>query len=282
MPCYHPQNAAQLRYGERIRLGTQADASNLVIPCGKCIGCRAAHAAQWGARCAHEASQHPCNRFVTLTYDDEHLPPNGFLAKRDLCLFLKRLRKQHEPNKLRFFAAGEYGETTGRPHYHLLLFGIRFTDEQLAAGSGQHKLYTSDTLDSIWGKGSGRIGRVTAASATYVAQYQVKGNLIPPPTADGECAPAPFLVMSRRPGIGATWYEKYADDLQHGYLVNGGRKAPIPTYYRRKTQLQNPERFYHLKHAQEDERAERPPTDPRRLRDGEIIHHARRNLRRSN
>ena len=127
MTCYHPLRAAQLREGEKIRINPPHAETNMQIPCGKCIGCRVARAAQWGNRCMHEASCYDHNRFVTLTYDDAHLPPNGFLDKTHLSKFLKKLRKKFPHNKLRFFAAGEYGEQTARPHYHLILFNYRLS-----------------------------------------------------------------------------------------------------------------------------------------------------------
>lgn len=278
LTCYHPQRASQLREGERLRFNPPHDETNLVIPCGKCIGCRVAHAAQWGNRCQHEASLYKHNRFVTLTYDQEHLPPNGFLQKRDVQLWLKRLRKEKEPQRVRFFLAGKYGEHTGRAHYHALLFNCRWDDEKVCGKQGEHTLYSSEQASETWGNGEVRIGKVTGASAAYVAQYTVKGSKQPMASHDGVPPTKPFLLMSRMPGIGMTWLEQYADDLKHGYLIIDGRKQPIPSYYKRKVKTINPERHYALKWKAQDETLDKPAVDKNRLTAGEIIHRARRKL----
>ena len=142
MVCYHPITAYQLRQcksnGKKaIVFGappTQPfDVVNL--PCGQCIGCRLERSRQWAVRCMYEASLHTCNSFLTLTYDDDHIrwsPVTGeqTLYKRDLQLFMKRLRKHLEPLKVRFFACGEYGDNTYRPHYHVILFGYDFRSDR--------------------------------------------------------------------------------------------------------------------------------------------------------
>lgn len=99
------------------------------VPCGRCMPCRLNRTAEWCLRLMYEFQQWDYASFVTLTYDDEHLPiaENGrsTLKKRDLQLFMKRLRR-YSGLKLKFFACGEYGseEKTHRPHYHLIIFGL--------------------------------------------------------------------------------------------------------------------------------------------------------------
>ena len=91
------------------------------VPCGLCLECRIQHARQWADRCVLEAKNYKDNYFVTLTYDDDFLPNHNSLEPRDLQLFLKRLRKTFPHTKIRFLASGEYGDSSFRPHYHLIL-----------------------------------------------------------------------------------------------------------------------------------------------------------------
>jgi hypothetical protein len=113
----------------------------LKIPCGRCVGCRLEKSRQWANRCMLELQYHESSFFVTLTYDDDHVPVTYYsenddgearsaltLRFRDLQLFLKRLRKEHYYERLRFFACGEYGSTTYRPHYHAIIFGLTLDD----------------------------------------------------------------------------------------------------------------------------------------------------------
>ena len=99
----------------------------LEIPCGKCILCRKQKAAEWSLRMYHELSTSQKASFVTLTYDDTKLPANQTLVKAHLQNFMKRLRKRIEPEKLRYYAVGEYGDKTQRPHYHMILFNHRLS-----------------------------------------------------------------------------------------------------------------------------------------------------------
>ncbi|ACZ33198.1 conserved hypothetical protein [Chlamydia pneumoniae LPCoLN] len=94
----------------------------VLMPCLKCRFCRTQHAKVWSYRCVHEASLYEKNCFLTLTYDDKHLPQYGSLVKLHLQLFLKRLRDRISPHKIRYFGCGEYGTKLQRPHYHLLIF----------------------------------------------------------------------------------------------------------------------------------------------------------------
>lgn len=224
----------------------------------------------------HEARRFDHNVFVTLTYDDNHLPRDGNLSPRALQLFLKRLRKkaassgvviQSPESGIRFFASGEYGEHTGRPHYHALLFNCDFADKVIAGKD----LYTSEFVRSVWPFGENMIGEVTARSANYVAQYSMKklgGRLHC--DADGVIRQAPFLRMSRRPGIGSDFVDRHSSDMASGYLVYDGRAGPIPRAYKRKL---DPEVVAEFEAAAAVERI-RHPSDknvPARLAAAEVI-----------
>lgn len=240
MACYHPVAAYQEKAGDPVKFGIPGQLGNLALPCGKCIGCRTDRATMWANRCTHEASLWNSNQFLTLTYDDEHLPEENHLRPRDLQLFIKRVRKYAQGNattltrdtrrSLRYFACGEYGEANSRPHYHALIFNGAFTDLTRI----KKDLYSSETLARLWPYGNHSIGAVTPRSAAYIAQYNLKKQGRGDFDADGVERQAPFLRMSRRPAIGHDWLTQYATDLQNGYLVENARKHPIPRYYRDK------------------------------------------------
>ena len=104
------------------------DDRRVSVPCGQCIGCRLERSRQWAVRCVHESSLHRFSSFITLTYNDEHLPSDRSLNVEHFQRFMKRLRKHLEPLKIRFFHCGEYGDKFRRPHYHAIVFGYDFPD----------------------------------------------------------------------------------------------------------------------------------------------------------
>ena len=144
------------------------------------------------------------NCFVTLTYNDEHLPANGSLNKRDITLFLKRLRKRYGKG-IRYYQCGEYGELLSRPHHHAILFNHDFEDKQLWSVRGGVRLYRSASLEQLWPYGYSTIGDVTFESAAYVARYVVK-KITGEREGEHYRGKMPeFATMSRRPGIGRGW-----------------------------------------------------------------------------
>lgn len=201
----------------------------IVIPCGKCVGCRLEEGRQWAVRCMHEKRMYRESAFVTLTYADANLPGWGSLVKRDLQLFMKRLRKERPPG-LRFFACGEYGEQTLRPHYHVLLLNSDFGDRRFRKTSpAGGSLYVSAELEKLWTVGNSWIGDVTPASAAYVAGYCVKK--IHGREVDDAREPE-FRVMSRRPGIGSTWLECHGrESYGHDNVVMNYKLTMIPRFY---------------------------------------------------
>ena len=130
MTCYHPLECWRVDGQSKLAFVKPREAlirEKLEVPCGQCIGCRLERSRQWAVRCIHEAQLHKDNCFITLTYNDEHLPSPPSLSVRDFQLFMKRLRKRFGKG-IRFFHCGEYGEKYGRPHYHACLFGFDFPD----------------------------------------------------------------------------------------------------------------------------------------------------------
>lgn len=190
---------------------------------------------------------HEDNCFLTLTYDDDHAPKNHSLNLRDIQLFNKKLRKKI--GKFRFFHAGEYGNNTGRPHYHMCVFGYRPADLRLYKITSQgHRLYTSELIDETWGLGKCWIGDVSFESAAYVARYIVK-KINGPAAADHYQGRAPeYTTMSRRPGIGSTWLEQYANDVyRHDSLVLRGKRMRAPRAYDRRLELTDPSLIERIK-----------------------------------
>lgn len=196
------------------------------VPCGKCVACKLERSRQWAMRLLHEASCHASSLFVTLTYDDAHLPPGETLVKRDLQLFFKRLRKACGP--CRYYAVGEYGSRTFRPHYHALLFGVDFADAVVFSRDDRGVcLLRSPELESIWGLGFAPFGEVTFESAAYCARYCLTKEAHSFPDRLPE-----FSIMSRRPGIGSLWSFLYGQEVyRHDSCVVRGRASRPPRYY---------------------------------------------------
>jgi len=235
------------------------------VPCGNCIGCRLEYARTWAVRCTHEASLYDNNCFVTLTYDDEHLPNNCSVSKREFQLFMKRLRKRYPNDRIRYYGCGEYGKNVdfkygagrlGRPHYHLCIFGFDFEDKKIfeygkikesrrgmRVKRGESTLYRSKELEKVWTKGFSSVGEVTFESAGYVARYctkKITGER--PLTIDGKRYQTAseyygekereFALMSRRPGVGNSWVKKYISDVYpKDFFTLNGKKLQPPKYY---------------------------------------------------
>jgi len=257
MPCYRPiqghRSAKLNENGKSIITFSAHDAYKdlpVTIPCGHCIGCKTERTNEWAARCYHEAKMHKANSFLTLTYDDEHVPPGGTLVKEHLQNFMKRFRTEIWPEQIRFFGCGEYGEKLSRPHYHLLVFGHDFPDKLLHTRnkkSGQY-LYRSATLEKLWPSGFSTIGLFDLASAKYVAAYTAKKITGSAAEAHYKGKLPEFALMSRNPGIGRAWLEKYESDVypKDFFTIKGVKYRP-PRYYDKCLEKKNPKRFMRTK-----------------------------------
>lgn len=229
MPCVAPIMAVRPLFGGRVVLGRGVrefvavgrgdDAllsSDLLLPCGSCVGCQISRAREWAIRCSLELSLHRVASFITLTYRDASCPPT--LSRSDLSLFVRYMRRH--VGSLRFFGCGEYGELRERPHYHAILFGS--ADREAA--------------ERAWGKGFVTMEAVTPARISYTAGYCAKKLGFSRPAAEeidystGEVYvfQPPFLQMSRRPGI-AGEFRKYARSWRKS-AVWQGREFPVPRF----------------------------------------------------
>lgn len=207
------------------------------VSCGKCAACKCDYSRDWANRMILELQDHQDAMFLTLTYNDAHLPisPQGFptLVKRDVQLFLKRLRKYLGDKRIRYYFAGEYGTNTHRPHYHAIIYGIGINtfDDLVFRGYNNlgHPYFTSPTLESIWGNGFISFSSVTWRTCNYVARYVLKKQAQRDDFL-GVCLP-PFNVSSRRPGIGLSRADEMLSSGQAVFAVDGKdgiHNIPIP------------------------------------------------------
>jgi len=214
----------------------------IALPCGRCVGCRLERSRQWASRIVLETQSHQSNLFITLTYRDDALTygvkPNGdqtahgVLIPRHLELFWKRLRKWFG-HRIGYYACGEYGDKSSRPHYHACVFGLVFEDKTVFEIKDGNTLYHSRTLDSLWTHGHCYFGDVTFESAAYVARYCMKKSMGKDRLRYERDGITPeFARMSRRPAIGKNWFETYGSDVfPADILVVRGVPCKPPRYF---------------------------------------------------
>ena len=212
----------------------------------------------------HEASLYDHNSFITLTYNDDHLPSDGSLNHVHFQRFFKRLRKHFNGRRIRYYMAGEYGSKLGRPHYHAIVFGLDFPDKRLwrktPAGS---VLYRSNTLEALWPFGYSSIGDVTFESAAYVARYCLKKvtgdaayshyKTVDLSTGEISHLKPEYNKMSLKPGIAADWYAQFSSDV-HNYdyvVTRDGKTCRPPRYYDKLLKRSDPAAFEIIKEQRE-------------------------------
>lgn len=205
------------------------NSGSVAVPCGKCPACCARRISGWSFRLMQECNIASSSYFLTLTYDTKYVPITkaGFLSleKAELQKFFKRLRRAHdlEPEKLpaiKYFAVGEYGGQTKRPHYHLILFNA-----------------FADLVQPAWNKGHVHFGGVTDMSVGYTLKYMHKGPWRPMHRNDDR--EGQFSLMSK--GLGKSymteemlrWHLTEPLDRMYCNLL-GGKKICMPRYYKQK------------------------------------------------
>lgn len=247
MPCATPLTAYRPTNGGPVRFSRpqQTTYQPIQLPCGKCILCREEHARQWAVRITNEASLWPLNSFVTLTYDDEHLPANEQLNYKDLQDFWKRLRKRVGP--LRYYSVGEYGDKTNRPHYHACIFGHAFEQDRTILRTTPYLLWTNPTLLETWGNGHVSVGALTFQTAQYTASYVTKklgykhrytqldresGQLVDMVQPRAFISNGGGRQTGRQAAIGKLFLEKHGDNIYaHDRVVINGKPQKPPRYY---------------------------------------------------
>lgn len=223
--CLHPLRAWRMPAGHvvlREPVNPPAGTSGLSLPCGGCLACRVNRARDWSVRCNLELRDHPVTVWSTLTYDDYHLPPT--LRPDHLSAFVKRLRARLAlaDRKFRFFASGEYGERTQRPHYHMIHYGMSEDDES--------------EIQAAWPHGMIRVDPISPRAISYVAGYVSKKigyklqatERVDPETGECYTWEPPFIRMSRRPGIGGNAREHWQS--WRSSAVVAGRQVPVPRF----------------------------------------------------
>lgn len=204
------------------------------VPCGQCMACRLEKSRQWAVRLTHESRSHQANCFVTLTYEEEKLiygnSIRSTIYKPEIQLFIKRLRKNTGAT-FKYFAVGEYGDSFGRPHYHVLFFGIDFRDLSDIKSDGTFLTKQQAYLEPSWGKGHVQTSSMCWETASYCAKYVTKkltGQHAQYYVDEGIFPE--FALMSN--GLGKEHFKKYYKDQPQDYIVINGKKSGLPRYYK--------------------------------------------------
>lgn len=246
--------------------------SMVIVPCRMCMNCRVNYTNEWKNRLIAEAQQWDENYFVTLTYNDDHLPNNPIidqetgeaktdingepviahpLVKKHLQDFNKRVRRHWEYNDnhqgIRIYGVGEYGDQTGRPHYHEILYNIPLANNLIYMGQRQrtmygktvtYNLYWSQELQNLWPHGQITIGEVNDTTCAYVAGYALKkhkGKTAAKWYADRGLTPE-FAIGSRKPGIGMAYFDSNRERITETEQMTlkttwGGNVVPMAKGY---------------------------------------------------
>lgn len=241
------------------------------VPCGNCIGCRLDQSRRWADRMMLEYDHSKKAVFVTLTYNDDYVPKKFYsdgslagysLSKRDLQKWLKRLRKRYEDLQIRYYAVGEYGSSTFRPHYHVILFGISLSDFSDLVPFSKNELgqlsYISQDFAKTWSEydpkshsfvseyGFHLLTDISWEACAYVARYvqkKVYGSFSDWCELRG--LEPEFSLMSRDPGIGAFYAEDHPDcfDFQNFHVAGYHKPIPVPKYLLKKLSCFDPEKY---------------------------------------
>jgi len=253
MQCYTPLDAVKTVSGG-VSFDVRQDGVSIKLPCGQCIGCRLRRSYEWAVRAQHEASMHPLNCVITLTYATEHLPYRSSLDYSHFQKFMKRFRKKLGPQvPVQYMCAGEYGELDWRPHFHACIFGVDFLDKtqwkRTKAGS---LIYRSTLLEKLWPMGHSSVGELNFQSAAYVARYNMKkqtgfrakAHYMRVDQETGECywlTPEFFHPSLKRP-IGKSWLQKYHSEVYpHDRVISQGKEVRVPRSYDRWYKEINPD-----------------------------------------
>lgn len=246
-----------------------------LIPCGHCVGCSTDISKSWMNRMVLEKEVSSTSYFLTITYDEEHLPSDHMLKKNHLDKFIKDIRNYFKNNydydNIRYYACGEYGSKTARPHYHMIVYNLPLTSleyEILGLGKGvkclfktvgmsvdNEPLYQFDFLNNIWKKGFVVVGKVTSKSCGYVARYVNKKRMkkLPNWLLEKQGIVPEFNCMSRMPGIGEEYYHqnylKILDNNLNFYI--DGQLMSVGRYFEKFLDKFHPEEMERYKKLKE-------------------------------
>lgn len=204
--------------------------SGNTFACGQCMSCRINKRRDWVSRLMLEAASSAASFFVTLTYRRFQYNENGFptLDKEHIVLWLKRFRKKFPPKSVRYFVVGEYGDKSGRPHYH----GLLYFSQPVPA----HVLHLA--LVESWQIGMVHVGDVTHESIQYCCGYAVKKW-----TNEKACPNMLPEFSLKSQGLGKfsiAEFQRLAQPDRNGELIVqseyrlNGKLWPLPKYIKRK------------------------------------------------
>lgn len=278
VPCYHPIPAWYSRVrnesgkrGITFRLEDGFKDRPIELPCGKCIGCRLEFSRQWAVRCTHEMKLWSRNCFITLTYRSQALPVSGSLVPEHFVRFMKRVRLKYGSG-IRFFHCGEYGELLSRPHHHAILFNHSFDDKRFYTERDGEVLWTSKSLEDLWTYGFCTVGEATFESAAYIARYSLKKLYGVGAVAHYGTKVPEYLTMSRRPGIGRGFIEKFRRDVYPSdEVIVRGRQCKPPRYYDKVLEEYAPSVLQKVKARRRRAAAEDPDSTGQRLIVREVV-----------
>lgn len=239
------------------------------FPCGKCLNCLKKRISGWSFRLMMEEKRSSSAYFITFTYDTDSVPisKNGFmeLRKSDVQRFFKRLRKNHDydngcdsirgkdTQSIRYFAVGEYGGNTRRPHYHAIIYNAdlskligerdaKFVKMGKLLLDGERPYYCDAWTKKEKGKprkyiGHITVGKVSEASVGYTLKYMQKPAWRPMHRNDDRTPQ--FSLMSKRLGsnyLNEAMIKWHMEDVNERMYCNlkGGQKIGMPRYYKDK------------------------------------------------
>lgn len=202
------------------------------VPCGHCLDCLKKRQNEWYVRfwCEDKYQKRLNSNFVTLfltlTYDETHLPQSREIALNDFRAFIKKIRRRQGYENVRFYAVTENGSQTGRLHWHCLLFGF----DPTLMDKPVNKYF-----DNIWCKGFNCTEYCTAKVFTYVSKYVTKDL----DTFKNDTSWKTISIASKRPSLGMMFFsvKKWRDYLHNTqdfrFNIDGYRYS-LPRYFREK------------------------------------------------
>lgn len=230
----------------------------VTVKCGKCDTCRMEKAQEWAIKLINEGKYHKKACFITLTFDNKLIKTGGHSKANDYGAhsgfvfdikaskeyfqkFMKRLRKHFSNKRITFFHVGEYGEKYHRPHHHVILYGINFTEDgkrhEFRNSTSNHPQYFSETLTDLWAAGICTIQDLNPKNTMYISQYTLKKF-----KGEEEKKFKPIMSFSNRSRMSQKWLRRNFKEVSKGYLEDAdGKKYRVPKSYIR--ELKRPDNY---------------------------------------
>jgi hypothetical protein len=214
---------------------------NVPVACGRCPLCRKVKLAQWCFRLQQEDKYSISSYFLTLTYNPANVPitKKGWMTlnKKHVKYFMDRLRKLEKDTwkeredrcrmkTIKFYAVGEYGTKSDRPHYHIIIFNV-INKENI-----YHAWKTKNKKGESVPRGSVHLGNVSGNSIAYTLKYCHKPSRFP--KFKGDDRVKEFNVQSTKLGVGyltKNMIKYHKSVLNRYYCINDGYKVRMPRYY---------------------------------------------------